>query len=165
MKKLGITITAIVTVLFLSCTLSQARPGMKHGGPMMGTGLGPMWWNNPQISEQLQLSKEQETKLSELFQANHPAMIDHRGTVEKSLFAFENTMNSNFSENKAKKELGKFLEARNNMLKARMTNLIATRKILSAEQFKTLRSLKHMRRGGRGMKGKGDRQGAGRLNK
>ena len=136
-------------------TPSFARPGMKHGG----MGMGPAWWQNEKVSENLNLSQEQKEQLTVNYQQAHPQMIDHKAGVEKALFAFEQAMGANFDEGEIKKYLRVFLEAKNEMMAARMENLIATRKILTLEQFQKLRSLQQHR--GRGGKGPGSKKQAG----
>ncbi|MEN8140404.1 MAG: periplasmic heavy metal sensor [Thermodesulfobacteriota bacterium] len=151
MKTSRILISTLA-IFLLMAGASQARPGMGHAGPM-AMGMGPMWWQNPQVSDKLQLSKEQEAKLTAHAKQSRPAMIDLKAEVDKALFAFETAMATDFNEAEANKKLKSFLKAKNELLTARMANLVATRKILSLEQFKTLRAMRQMHRGKGGRKG------------
>lgn len=75
------------------------------------------WWHNPRVSEQLNLSEEEKSKLDKIFVESRRKLIDLKSSVEREQFELENLLESEVLDEAAVMEQFKRLEkARGNLL-------------------------------------------------
>jgi Spy/CpxP family protein refolding chaperone len=147
---------ALVSLLAAS-SLGFAQAPM--GGPGFGEhrapferALGPMgkaghWWNQPQLIEKLKLTDEQRKAMDQIFLDHRLKLIDLRGAVEKAELELQPLMQEDQpNEVKALAQIDKLAQARAELEKANARFLFALRAKLTAEQWKTLQTIREDRK-------------------
>jgi len=128
---------------------------MGHGGPGMG---GPemmgKWWKNSVLVKKLGLSDAQVQQIEKTFQDHRDQLIDLRAALEKQEVALEPMVEADRpDEAQVTSQIDKVAQARANLEKAHAQMLLAIRRVLTVEQWKTLQSEGPM--GGMHMRGPG----------
>ncbi len=146
--------TRILAVLLLmsSFTVAQMGPPPDHMmGPrenVMHFGPGPMgrWWKNADVVKKLGLTDDQVQRIEKIFQEHRLRLVDLRANLEKAELGLEPLIQSdNPDENAVMAQIDKVTSQRAELEKANAHMLFAIRRVLSAEQWKELQSMKPAR--------------------
>jgi Spy/CpxP family protein refolding chaperone len=158
MKFKTITIVMLVGLLALWVPNVMAQGGGKGGGGSKGGGITGMprgrWWNNTEITKQINLNDAQSKKIQAIMVEHQKEVMDLKNEASKLELDLDLIMEaSSFNADKAESLLEKIQEYRAKSMLARGKMLIQFRKVLSQDQYIKLKSLRT--RGGRGQGGKG----------
>jgi Spy/CpxP family protein refolding chaperone len=140
---------------------AQGRPGrmfMERGGaesmPMPPRGdafyflgnrgmHGPMgeWWKNPELVQKVGLNDEQTEKLDKISYESQLQMIDLRATLEKEQLMLGRQLQADQPDKDAVLgQVDKVSQARAAIERARVQTMLATRDVLTVEQWKKLKA-------------------------
>lgn len=114
--------------------------GMGHG-PMMRFGRGWMgqWWRNPEVAQRIGLTDQQTQQLDKISQDARLKMIDLRANLERQQVILGPMLQAYHpDEAQVLAQVDKVSQARAAMSKARIQTMLATRNVLSEEQWKKL---------------------------
>jgi periplasmic protein CpxP/Spy len=115
-----------------------SRPPLEralHAGP------GGRWWNNPDMVQKLALTADQQKRMDEIFQQNRLKLVDLNATVQKEEITLEPLVASEQpDETKILAQIDKVAQARAELEKANARFLLGIRRVLTAEQWKTLQA-------------------------
>lgn len=131
-------------------------PGMD-GGPMAAHRppmerafrMGPRgrWWNDPDISQKLGLSADQQKKMDDIFQQSRLKLIDQHAAVEKEETILEPLLAAEQpDETRILAQIDKVAQSRAELEKANARMLLGLRGVLTTAQWKTLQTLGPERR-------------------
>lgn len=126
-------------------------PGMD-GGPMAAHRppmerafrMGPRgrWWDNPDISQKLGLSADQQKKMDDIFQQSRLKLIDQHAAVEKEETILEPLLAAEQpDEARILAQIDKVAQSRAELEKANARMLLGLRGVLTTAQWKTLQTL------------------------
>ncbi len=126
-------------------------PGMD-GGPMTphrppmerAFRMGPRgrWWDNPDISQKLGLSADQQKKMDDIFQQSRLKLIDEHAAVEKEETILEPLLAAEQpDETRILAQIDKVAQSRAQLEKANARMLLGLRGVLTTAQWKTLQTL------------------------
>jgi len=87
----ALAVKAFVSVLGLVVASGALAQGLAEG----------KWWKRPRISEELQLTPEQDAQLEKIFAKTKPRLIDLRADLEKKQFDYEQAMQADSTDRKA----------------------------------------------------------------
>ncbi len=106
-----------------------------------GMGLGA-WWKNSEIVRKLNLSDEQVKNISRTYLEHKLKLIDLQADVEKQELLLQPLMDIDQpDQNKVGAQIDLITEARGKLEKENAMMMLAIRRWLSVEQWKTLKSL------------------------
>jgi Spy/CpxP family protein refolding chaperone len=109
------------------------------------------WWNNPEMVQKLTLTTDQQKKMDDIFQQNRLRLIDLNANVQREEITMEPLMGAETpDEAKILGQIDKIAQARAELEKANARFLLGIRRVLTAEQWKTLRAERPGLEGGRG---------------
>lgn len=109
-------------------------------GRFMGRGMGA-WWKNPELAQKVGLSDDQTQQLEKISYQSKLQMIDLRATLEKEQLNLHQQLESDQpNEDSVLGQVDKVAEARAAIEKARVQTMLATRKVLTPDQWKKLRA-------------------------
>ncbi len=116
------------------------------------------WWDNPRLVRYLNLTPDQQSKIHDMVFDHAERMIDLNAAVKRAeLQLGDLAQRDTFDEKAVRAAFAKLQEARRNLENERFELLIAVRKILTADQWKKLATLREeirRRRAGRGRMGR-----------
>lgn len=126
-------------------------PGMD-GGPMTphrppmerAFRMGPRgrWWNDPEISQKLGLSTDQQKKMDDIFLQSRLKLIDEHAAVEKEEAILEPLLSAEQpDETRILAQIDKVAQSRAELEKANARMLLGLRGVLTTAQWKTLQTL------------------------
>lgn len=124
--------------------MEHMGPGPEHMGPapMIRTfsehRFGPHeWWKNPMIVQKLGLTDAQVQKLTQIAYDNRLKMIDLRAALEREEVKLEPLMEAaSPDENQVLAQIDKINAQRGQVEKAHVQMMLATRRVLTPEQWK-----------------------------
>jgi Spy/CpxP family protein refolding chaperone len=165
----------LVAVLTLTMTaLAQDPP--PGPGPMPGTmprhmghdGMAPMppvrgfggsWWKNSELAQKLNLTDQQKQQLEKTFLDYRLRLVDLRADVEREELKLQPLMDAEtLNEAQISSQLDTLLAARMKLEKTNAMMNVSMRKVLTAGQWKQLRSMREDRfRRSRAARRPGDR--------
>jgi periplasmic protein CpxP/Spy len=147
--RMGVSLASLLVASSLGLAQPPAGgPGFGEHRAPMERALGPQgkaghWWNESQLVEKLKLTDEQRKGMDQIFQDHRLKLIDLRGSVEKAELELQPLMQEDQpNEVKALAQIDKLAQARAELEKANARFLFALRAKLTAEQWKTLRTLR-----------------------
>lgn len=119
--------------------------GPMGGGPMLwhrGHRMGP-WWMNPEVAHKIGLSSEQKQQLEKISQDGLLRMIDLRANLEKQQVILRPMMQT-YHPNEAEvlAQVEKVSMARTALEKARIQTMLASRNVLTEEQWTKLKDMR-----------------------
>ena len=115
----------------------RARTHM--GGPLHG--LMGEWWKNPELAQKVGLSDEQAQKLDKISFESRLQMIDLRATLEKEQLMLGQQLQADHpNEDSVLGQVDKVSQARAAVERARVQTMLATRNVLTADQWKKLKA-------------------------
>lgn len=145
-------------------SVAQFQGRMGFGGPMLRMRAhGPMrdWWKNPRVAQKLGLTDDQVQQLDKISYDSRMKMIDLHAAVEKEQLELGHELQADHpNEDAVLGQVDKVSQAKAAIARARVRTLLATRSVLSPQQWQELKSLRmdfHPRfwrvrgSGGRGM--------------
>lgn len=121
------------------------RTGMGMGGPMMGqvtmrAGMDE-WWKNPELAQKVGLSDAQVEQLDNISYDSRMKMIDLRATLEKEQLTLRHELQTDHpNEDEVLGQVDKVSQARAAVMKAHVQTMLATRNVLTPEQWKKLQA-------------------------
>lgn len=104
---------------------------------------GPMgeWWKNPELAQKVGLSDEQTQKLDKISYESQLQMIDLRATLEKEQLMLGQQLQADRpNEDAVLGQVDKVSQARAAVERARVQTMLATRNVLTADQWKKLKA-------------------------
>ncbi len=155
----------IASVLLCGVALAQpprGAPGMHGGpgcdephrkfGPMMDGRIHPLlppgrWWKDAEIVKTIGLSDSQIQKIEQIFQDSRLNLVDIHASLQKEEIKLDPLLEAdNPDEGAVLSAIDRITAARASLEKANAQMAFAVRRVLTPEQWKTLRSL-HPARG------------------
>ena len=123
-------------------TFEMRMRGPMGRGPGMGFhrhGMGS-WWRNPAIAERIGLNDQQKEQLEKISQSSRLKMIDLRADLEKQQVILGPMLQA-FRPDEAQvlAQVEKVSQARAAVEKARIQTMLATRNVLTEEQWTKLK--------------------------
>lgn len=117
----------------------------QQGGPMMPKGK---WWRMPEVSKELKLTADQQTKLDAIFTVSSTELIDLKADVDKLGIELRAQLEKSQS---AKKDVltvaQKLGNARGRLFEREIAMLIDMKSVLNDEQWDVLREKLEQRAG------------------
>ncbi len=130
----------------------QPHAPMHMGGPEHFAGMerhrfgSPEWWKNPEIVQEIGISDTQVQKLDQLALDQRLKMIDLRAAAEREEVRLRSLMEAaNPDENQIMGQIDKVSTQRTQVEKAEVQYRLATRRVLTPEQWKKFQSMKPAR--------------------
>lgn len=112
-------------------------PGPRMGFP--GRGMG-QWWRNPELAEKIGLSDQQKQQLEKIGQSSRLKMIDLRADLEKQRVILGPMLQSYHpDEARVLAQVDKVSQARAALEKARIQATLASRSVLTEDQWNKLK--------------------------
>ncbi|MGA9719854.1 MAG: Spy/CpxP family protein refolding chaperone [Acidobacteriaceae bacterium] len=119
--------------------MAPHRPPMEHAFRMGPRGR---WWDNPEISQKLGLSADQQKKMDDIFQQSRLKLIDEHASVEKEETILEPLLAAEQpDEARILAQIDKVAQSRAELEKANARMLLGLRGVLTTAQWKTLQTL------------------------
>jgi Spy/CpxP family protein refolding chaperone len=119
--------------------MAPHRPPMEHAFRMGPRGR---WWDNPDISQKLGLSTDQQKKMDDIFQQSRLKLIDQHAAVEKEETILEPLLSAEQpDEAHILAQIDKVAQSRAELEKANARMLLGLRGVLTTAQWKTLQTL------------------------
>ena len=107
----------------------------------MMPGPAGKWWDNPELSRQLNLTADQQKKMDEAFQQHRLRLIDLHAALEKEEAILDPLINAaNPDDAKVLPQIDRVAQARAELEKANARLLLGLRHVLTPEQWKMLDS-------------------------
>lgn len=102
---------------------------------------GPEWWRNPDIAQKVGITDAQIEKLNQIAFDNRLKMIDLRAALEREELKLQHMLDTSTpDENQILPQIDKVATQRAQVEKARVQTMLATRRVLTPDQWKKLRS-------------------------
>ena len=99
------------------------------------------WWHNPEVSKQMDLTKEEIGNLDKAYLDNRRNLIDLKGKLEKERLELENLFeNEKLNEAEVMKRFGQVENARTRLSAERFRFIVEVRKIIGLERYRTLKT-------------------------
>lgn len=144
MKHLVTSLMLAGVVLLVPGRGADAR---SHGGPLGGH--HGKFWKRGDVRSKLDLTNDQVRTLEQIFASNEHTLADLEADVKKKKTDFEALLADDRDDDKRiMAEVDLLEQARANLGKARVTMLLAMRKVLTPEQREKLRREHERRKGG-----------------
>lgn len=119
--------------------MAAHRPPMERAFRMGPRGR---WWDNPDISQKLGLSADQQKKMDDIFQQSRLKLIDEHAAVEKEETILEPLLAAEQpDEARILAQIDKVAQSRAELEKANARMLLGLRGVLTTAQWKTLQTL------------------------
>jgi hypothetical protein len=119
----------IVAVLLASTVIADAQqlpPGK--------------WWRKPEVVQRLELTKEQQDRLDEIFRGAADDLIDAKAAVEKLQIAIRGELDrAQVRRPELQKIARQLSEARGKLFERELMMLVDMRGVLEEEQWRTMR--------------------------
>ena len=153
--------SAMLLSLASLLSLAAAAPAPAqdwHGGnpgpPPMERAFragGPgRWWDNPNVAQQVGVTDDQKKKLDDIFQQHKLQLIDLKAAVEKQQAIMQPLIEAEQpDEAKILSQIDAIAQARANLEKDYARMLFSMRTVLTADQWKKLRTMAQDRMGQR----------------
>jgi Spy/CpxP family protein refolding chaperone len=108
---------------------------------VMGQGMMPgKWWYNPQVSKELNLSKDEISRLEKSYRDSRRKLIDLKSSVERERFELENLLEDEaIDEAVVKNQFRKLEKEREKLASERFDFVMNVRKIMGKERFRKMK--------------------------
>jgi len=127
-------------------------PGMPAAGSHWPSGLGGhhgKFWKKGNVRRKLELTEDQVRSLEQIFARNQHTLVDLEADVKKKRADFEGLLaDDRNDDNRIMAEVDLLEQARANLGKARVTMLLAMRRILTPAQREKVRGEHERHEGG-----------------
>ena len=128
--------------------MTPHRPPMERAFRMGPPGR---WWDRPEVAQKLNLTADQQKKMDEIFQQSRLKLIDQHAAVEKEEAILEPLLSTDQpDEGRILSQIDKVAQSRAELEKANARMLLGLRRVLTPEQWQTLRTMEPGPRGRRG---------------
>ncbi|MBP1774370.1 MAG: hypothetical protein H6Q86_376 [candidate division NC10 bacterium] len=129
--------------------------GPQPPRPPRGMGPGPgAWWRNSEVVKKIELSEAQVGQIEKTFLEHRLRLVDLRADLDKEELRLQPLLDADRpDEAKVAAQLDLIIAARGKLDKANALMLLAVRRVLSPEQWRTLQALQQEREGERGRPG------------
>jgi len=161
-------LTSLLSLAPAMPAVAQDWRGANPGPPPMERtfrGGGPgRWWDNPNVATQVGITDDQKKKMDDIFQHYKLQLIDLKAAVEKQEAIMQPLIEADQpDETKILSQIDAIAQARAELEKANARMLFGIRTVLTADQWKKLRTMaaNRMQRG-EGMRKWGGPRGDGR---
>ncbi len=133
--------------------MDHGPDGMSPMSPVRGFGGG--WWRNSELAQKLNLTDPQKQQLEKTFLDYRLKLVDLRADVEREELKLQPLMDADtVNEAQISSQLDTLLGARMKLEKTNAMMNVSMRKVLTADQWKQLRSMREDRfRGPRAERG------------
>jgi Spy/CpxP family protein refolding chaperone len=109
-------------------------------------GFGGSWWRNSELAQKLNLSDQQKQQLEKTFLDYRLKLVDLRADLEREELKLQPLMDADtLNEAQISSQLDTLLAARMKLEKTNAMMNVSMRKVLTAEQWKQLRSMREDR--------------------
>ena len=146
----------LIAVLTLTTMVLAQGPGPGPMPRQMGAdrmapmppvrGFGGSWWKNSELTEKLKLTDQQKQQLENTFLDYRLKLVDLRANVEREELKLQPLMDADqLNETQISSQLDTLLAARMKLEKTNAMMNVSMRKVLTAEQWTQLRSMRHER--------------------
>lgn len=99
------------------------------------------WWHNPEVSKQMDLTKEEIGNLDKAYLDNRRNLIDLKSKLEKERLELENLFeNEKLNEAEVMKRFGQMENARTRLAAERFRFIVEVRKTIGLERYRTLKT-------------------------
>ncbi len=130
--------TGIAGLLLLASAVAIAQPRMER---TLQGGLTGRWWADSATAQRIRLTAEQQNQMDEIFQQNRLKLIDLTAALDKEEVQLEPLVEANQPDvAKIRAQTERIVQARAELERANAGMLLSLRLILSAAQWKELRS-------------------------
>jgi len=107
----------------------------------MGPGMGGKWWNNADLANKLNLTDQQVQQMEQIYQQHRLKLIDQVAAVQKQEVMLEPMLSADRpDETQVLAQIDKVAQARAELEKSNARMLLGIRQVLSADQWKQLKS-------------------------
>jgi Spy/CpxP family protein refolding chaperone len=137
-----------------------ARHGEMRDGPEGGRGQGMgilphgMWWKNPDVVKDLNITPDQQKQLDKILLDSRLQLIQMHATLEEEQVKLEPILNANpFDQSRALAQISHIADLRADLEKTNAKMLLGLRGVLSADQWTKLQTERHSRHFGEGPDG------------
>jgi Spy/CpxP family protein refolding chaperone len=113
-------------------------PGMRH----MGMGRS-QWWENPMVIKELGLTDKQSEQIDQLSLNHRKNVIKLEADLKIAEIEFQDLMEGEPNEADVRKKAKAISQLREKLQDLRVEHLLAVRKVLTPEQQKKLKDIKH----------------------
>ena len=134
------------------------RRGEMRGGPEGGRGQGMgmlphgMWWKNPDLIKDLNISADQQKQLDKILLDSRLQLIQMHATLEEEQVKLEPILNANpFDQSRALAQISHIADLRAGLEKADAKMLLSLRGVLSADQWTKLQTERRAHHQGEGL--------------
>ncbi len=141
--------------------VAQTPPAPPSGGapsppprPPVGMGPGGVWWRNSEIAKRLGLTEAQVAQIDKAVLEHRLKLVDLRAALDKEELKLQPLLDAERPDDaKVSAQLDQIIAARGKLDKANALMLLAMRRVLSQEQWRTLQGIQQERERGRGRPG------------
>jgi periplasmic protein CpxP/Spy len=126
--------------------IAQDWQGGNPGPPPMErsfrAGGHGRWWDKPEVAQQVGITDDQKKKMDDIFQQHRLQLIDLKATLEKQETVLQPLIEADQpDEAKILSQIDAIAQARAELEKANARMLFGIRTVLTADQWKKLRSM------------------------
>jgi Spy/CpxP family protein refolding chaperone len=98
------------------------------------------WWYNPQVAQNLKLTKQEVRQLDNLYVNSHRKLIKLKNAVEGEQFELDTLLSSKTVDDaKVRKQFERLEKARANLANERLRFVIRVREIIGPDRFQQLK--------------------------
>lgn len=98
------------------------------------------WWYNPQVAQNLKLTKQEVRQLDKLYVNSHRKLIKLKNAVEGEQFELDTLLSSKTVDDaKVRKQFERLEKARANLANERLRFVIRVREIIGPDRFQQLK--------------------------
>lgn len=153
MKK---AILLMVPALMLAVSAMAQCPGggekniriekrIEKGGPGMGHEGRGQWWENPELAKEIGLTDEQAKKIDAMATTHRKEMIKTEADLKIANMELQDLFDEVGNEGAIRKKASEVSKLQEKIYNSRIEHRLAMNKVLSADQQKKMKSMKHMK--------------------
>jgi Spy/CpxP family protein refolding chaperone len=116
--------------------IEKGGPGMEHEGR-------GQWWENPELAKEIGLSDEQIKKIDAMATAHRKEMIKTEADLKIANMDLQDLFDEAGNEGVVRKKAAEVSKLQEKMYNSRIEHRLAMNKVLTAEQQKKMKSMKH----------------------
>lgn len=122
--------------------IEKGGPGTMHEGMGMGRG---QWWENPELAKEIGLTDAQAKKIDDMATVHRKEMIKTEADLKIAKMELQDLFDEAGNEGAIRKKAAEVSKLQEKIYNARLEHRLAVNKVLTAEQQKKMKSLKHMK--------------------
>ncbi len=137
-------------------------PGGAPPRPPVGMGPGGVWWKNTDIAKRIELSDAQVAQIDKIVLDHRLQLVDLRAALDKEELKLQPLLDADRpDEAKVAAQLDQIIAARGKLDKTNAMMMLAIRRVLTPEQWRTLQTIQQERARERGRPGEERPDGRG----